>query len=193
MALSRRDHRAPDQKRPKLFSRKMLLADVLAVISLFVGFWLTGWATITIMSLLFGRQAEAAAVTIQTSPVKSGLIGAGMVATLGVLSVIFMLAPLPLGKVIGAVMFMFLFMVSFLGTAGICHIAARRVTEGYPGLAPFAALSRAAAILVTASMLPVVGWLFIAPLIVFVSLGAGTRSLMRRKPVMVMQNGTSPS
>lgn len=174
----------------------MLLADVLAVISLFVGLWLTGWATITIMSLLFGRQAEAAAKDIQSSSIKSGLIGAGLVVTLGVLSVVLMALPLPLGKVIGAVLFMFLFMVSFLGTAGICHIAARRVTDGYPGLAPFAALSRSAAILVTASMLPVIGWFFVAPLIIFVSLGAGTRSLLRRKSVLappVMQSGVSSS
>jgi hypothetical protein len=61
--------------------------------------------------------------------------------------------------------------------------AAGRVQEHEPRLSPYAALMRGAALVVVPGLLPVFGWFIIAPAMLFVGVGAGTKALHIVPPV----------
>jgi hypothetical protein len=56
-------------------------------------------------------------------------------------------------------------------------LASRRIRALDASISPFSALSRGAALVVLPSLLPVLGWFLVGPLLFFVGLGAGIRSL----------------
>jgi hypothetical protein len=56
-------------------------------------------------------------------------------------------------------------------------LLADRVLEHEPKISPYAALMRGAALVVVPGLLPVLGWFLVAPVMLFVGLGASTKAL----------------
>jgi hypothetical protein len=136
--------------------------------------------------LLFQNRTNQAADAIAGGPWKSGLAGFG-VALIGIpFSVVAF--QLPGGRLIGMILILTMLMLAAIGGAGISLLAARRIRALDTSISPFSALSRGAAIVVLPSLLPILGWFLVAPLLFFVGLGAGVRTL--KSPATATQSYT---
>ncbi len=155
----------------------MTLGDVLAVV---MGVLATGtclWAAFLGAAFLFPRKSEAArdALTQQTKKT----LGVGVVTALlaGFGGIALLNVPNGLLKLIGWVLLVGLLTCACLGSAGLSLLAADRIRERDKRTRPIAALRLGAAVLVCAGFLPVVGWLFLFPVSLIASVGAGLIAL----------------
>jgi hypothetical protein len=146
------------------------------VASLF-GICLSAWATLLAFSLLFPDRATKAADSIHGSPVKMGLLGTGITALLFVGGILLLQQPLPLVKLVGWMLLLANLSLAAMGCSGLATIMAGRVQKHEPNLSAYAALMRGAALVVVPGILPFFGWFLIAPAVLLVGVGAGTKAL----------------
>jgi len=83
----------------------------------------------------------------------------------------------PLGVVIGWTLVLMVLGVGAIGAAGLGHLAGRSLARMAPDMPEYPAFVRGSAFLVTASMLPILGWFAFGPLTLLASLGAGLRAV----------------
>lgn len=155
----------------------LILGDVLAVVASLFGVCLSAWATLVAFSLLFPDRAERAADSIRESPGKMAGLGLVSTAVLALLSLSLLQQPLPLLKLAGWAIALSLLSLAALGCSGLCLVMAKRVQEHEPALSPYAALMRGAALVVVPGILPIFGWFLVAPAMLAVGVGAGTRAI----------------
>jgi len=162
-----------------------ILGDVFAVVAVLVGLFLTGYALVFALGLLFQNAADEMSAQITDRPFATGLKG----ALTGVFSTIFFLViaqiPLPLTKLMGSLGVMVILMMSMLGWSAIARIMSRRLTDMDPGMGAQVAWSRAVMILMGAALFPFIGWMVVAPALAFVGFGASLSLLKSRKPEIV--------
>jgi hypothetical protein len=166
----------------------MALGDVTMFLSLFFGTGATLWAVLLILDLLFPRRVAASAQLVERAPGRSfgfGLLlaGVGIALSLGLLN-----GAGPL-KLLGIILVGFLGVVASLGSAGIARIVAARVAErtggrGFGGHLAFGDMKTGAALMIAASMLPVVGWFFFFPVLFILSIGVGVQALRKPAPAL---------
>lgn len=167
------------------------IGDVLAVIGVVVTVVVSTWALVLTVSILFGRRTMRAQARVEQAPVKTILLGAAMTLILGFIVVALLNQPNPLGKLIGWVIYLLMLVVTAIGLSGLAGLLARHLAQMEPSLSPYGALSRAAFICVVAMLLPIFGWFVVAPLTLFVSLGAGTLATLERTPAVAPPQPTN--
>lgn len=155
----------------------LILGDVLAVVASLFGVCLSAWATLLAFSLLFPGRAEQAANSIRVSPGKMAGQGLASTTVLVILSLVLLQQPLPILKLAGWAIALALLSLAALGLSGLCLVMAARVQEHEPSLSPYAALMRGAALVVVPGLLPIFGWFLVAPAMLAVGVGAGTRAI----------------
>ncbi|MBL8049465.1 MAG: hypothetical protein JNJ45_12370 [Chthonomonas sp.] len=157
----------------------IVLGDVFAVIATLLASFLTSYAMILGLSLLYPSRSRAAANYLATNSAQGFwrglLMGGGALFGLVVLSQV----PVPLAKLASLLGFCLLICVAMVGASGITQNMANRLRTMDPGLSPHAALSKSTMLLVGAGLFPVVGWFLFAPAILFVSLGGGIAAWRR--------------
>jgi len=153
----------------------MYLGDVLAWVAGIIGFALTSWATILASGLLFESRARLSRVEIEQSTGRVFFRGALLMATVGTLSFSLVNHPFPLLKLVGFGVLAWLLAAAAIGIAGISLLIADRI-RNHQEMPVFTAQSRASAITVAVSMVPIVGWLLFAPAVFLFGLGAGWRA-----------------
>jgi hypothetical protein len=153
----------------------MLLGDVFSVIAAIVGIAICAWALLLCVSVFFVRRTNAASQLIMASPVKLTLIGLGAALLVGGGGLALISQPLPLLKLVGWVMVLWLMAVSFTGSAGLVKIGGERILELDRRLSSYAAMSRGAMFLILSSIFPVLGWFLFGPIIFCLGIGAGLR------------------
>lgn len=161
----------------------MLIGEVLAVVAILLGTALTTWTTLLAFRLLFPKRVAIAADEMRRGAFPLALVGGGMILAPGTIAFMMLSAgPGPV-KIVGFVMLAWILAIGAVGGAGI----AATLEDRMDGVTGFARTSRAAAILVGASNLPVLGWFVFAPSVLAVALGAGVRALLRseRPPIVV--------
>lgn len=156
------------------------IGDSFAIVALLVGFGLTTWAMMLGAAILFAQKAQAARTLTEQHPWRSFAIGLALVLTAGTVSLIALNIPNPAAKMIGMMGLMGLVSLSMFGMSGLCMILAGRIRAMEPGISVYASLTKAATVIVIASFLPVLGWFFVAPLLLIVSMGVGIQAVIAR-------------
>lgn len=156
------------------------IGDVLAVVASVVGAAVSAWALTICAALLFTRRAAAAHAALQQSWAKCFI--AGLFATFALLFVSTQLAllPLPVAKLTGLLGFAATLALAAVGSAGFAGLVTERIIRHDPGVSAYSALTRGAGLLVAAAAFPVLGFFVITPLLIVLSVGAGTIALVRR-------------
>lgn len=161
------------------------IGDSFSIVAILMGIGFTTWALILAASLLFNGRAHAAKERYESHPWAGFGIGLVMTLTVGLLSLVLAQVPVPLFKIMGTSGLMLLLAISSLGSAGLCQLIAVRIRNLEPTLSPYAALTRAAMLIVVAGFFPILGWFFIGPILFVTSLGIGVQALVaRNRPVV---------
>lgn len=158
----------------------IVLGDVFAVIATLLASFLTSYAMILGLSLLYPTRSQAAANYLSTNSSKAfwrGLVIGGISAFV---LVILAQVPLPLAKLASLLGFCLLICIAMVGASGITLNMAARLRVMDPSMSPNAANSRSTMLLVGAGLFPVVGWFLFAPAILLVSLGGGIAAWSRQ-------------
>ena len=161
----------------------MLLGDVWAVIATIVGIAVCAWALLLCFSFFFVRRTGAAKDLIVKSPVKMILMGLGATLVLGGTGTVLTNLPFAGAKLLGMVMLLGLFAISFTGSAGLVQIVGERIHELDSRLSAYGAMSRGAMFIVLSCIFPVLGWLLMTPIILCLGVGAGLRVMRLKESV----------
>jgi hypothetical protein len=157
----------------------MTIGDVMAVVGLIFGICLSLWVMLIGTALLFESKVRVARRVWETQTTGAFWLGALLVVTLGVLSVVLLNAPGAF-KFLGFLLLMLLFATSLLGGAGLALLLSERTSERDERLSPLTSLARGAGIMALAWVFPVLGWFLVAPVSVIIGLGVGVKALAPR-------------
>ncbi|MBS1707010.1 MAG: hypothetical protein JST40_14185 [Armatimonadetes bacterium] len=157
----------------------VVVGDVFAVVSILVGVFLTGFAAIFGLGLLFGGKVETASMGIETAPFKRLILGIGVGLPMAAIAIALASVPMPLVKLFGITMLMFVLAIALFGMSGLSWLISKRMRHLDPSTTPQQAFSRATMILVGASLFPLVGWFLIAPMAIFAGFGTGLVALFK--------------
>ncbi|MGC8783890.1 MAG: hypothetical protein ACP5RN_05840, partial [Armatimonadota bacterium] len=130
--------------------------------------------------VLFGERTARARERLEHSPVKVTLLGAGIGLVLGFLVVALINHPIPWLKLVGWMIYLLMLVAAAIGFSGIATLVAHRLAALEPALTPYSALSRGALFCVLATLVPILGWFVVGPLMTFASIGAGVEALFTR-------------
>lgn len=157
------------------------IGDSFAVVALLGGICLSAWALIMAVALVFPARAQMGRERLVSKPWASFLIGMLLWATIGFLSVVLLASPLPPAKLLGWMGILSLASIAAVGSAGLASLASERLSAMAPDATPYVSLSKSAATIVIASLVPILGWFLIVPFLVFASTGAGVAALRHRQ------------
>lgn len=141
------------------------------------GLFITSWVTSIAIMLLFPNVSERARVAATERTAKTVGLGLVLLLTIGLLGIVGLGNPLPILKLVGWVIILGLLAVAAVGTSGISQAAGYRLKELDPSISLSQAMLRGAAFVVGPTILPLLGWMFYAPLLLLASLGAGWKAL----------------
>lgn len=155
----------------------MTIGDVLATLSFLAGAGFSCWALLVASALLWHGRADWARAQLEARPWRVLATGVGSAIGGGLL--IALLANLPNGvlKLSGWLLFFVMLGVAALGGGALATLGGERLRRACPELSVLGAISRAAALLVGAQFVPLLGWFVLLPLSFFLALGAGCRAL----------------
>lgn len=160
----------------------MTIGDVLAVIAGVLATGATLWASILVLVVLFPARTGRAGKALEERASRCLWTGAIAAFTVGLAAWVMAFSPgiggLP--KLLGWILLLLLLLVATLGSAGIAEVGAARIRQRDPRIRPLAALGKATGLMITAGLVPGLGWLVLFPLMLMVSLGAGFAALTGR-------------
>ena len=159
----------------------MTLGDILAALAVVFIIGVSWAATILLAALGFPASVARAEFSLTASPGQCAARGAGTVLAFGLLAGGLLSAGAGPMKLLGGAVLGSLGMVAAMGSAGVIHLLARRIDALGSPLSPFGSLTRAAILYVSAGYLPVIGWFFLVPVALLLSLGSGVSALRRPK------------
>lgn len=157
------------------------IGDSFAVVAILGGICLSAWALIMAVALVFPGKAQHARERLIRKPWAAFFVGLLIWATFGFVSFLFLASPLPLAKLVGWMGILGLTSIAAIGSAGLATLASERLKAMAPEQTPYASLSKSAAYIVIAGLVPVLGWFLIVPFLIFASTGAGTAALLVRE------------
>lgn len=160
------------------------IGDVMAVIAIVVAVVLSLWALVIAVSVLFGERTARARERLEHSPGKVTLLGAVIALVLGILVAALLNQPHGFLKLVGWLIYLLLLIAGAIGFSGLSALVAQRLTRLEPSLTPYGALSRGALFCVLATLVPILGWFVVGPLMSFASLGAGVEAIFARAPAI---------
>ncbi|GMV88818.1 MAG: hypothetical protein AMXMBFR81_17490 [Chthonomonas sp.] len=151
--------------------------DVIAVIAGILLWTVSGWCLVVGAATLFRDKTRRARDAAESAPWRTLLSGAAIVAIGVFLGAVLSNIPNGLTRLLGFSAFLGLLALGLLGAAGIATLVGERLRHLDANLSPYAALSRGTVVLVVGCLFPLLGWLVFAPILLFVSVGAGVRAL----------------
>jgi len=165
----------------------LTIGDSFSIVAILVGLGLTTWSLIAVIAFLFPTKVQIASDKASTRPWASFGLGILMVVVLLIAVILFNFSA-PGTKLLGAILFLGTLMVGVLGVAGLAQFAARRLSPTLSSMnTDPQAFLKAAGFIVTAGMLPILGWFVFMPVVLIVSMGAGLSALLHRSPNLVPQ------
>ncbi|MBX3118195.1 MAG: hypothetical protein KF784_03955 [Fimbriimonadaceae bacterium] len=156
----------------------LIIGDVLAVVASIIFICASIWATIMASCLLFSNKVKHAQTSFETKPGVVFGVGFGTVLFISVL--VTMLWVVPLTRVFSFTLFMVALSVALMGAGGLAKVLGNRISPLDPDVSSFKNMARGGGLMVALSLVPLVGWFFFTPLMIIMSLGAGTMSLFSR-------------
>jgi len=156
----------------------MTLAQVQATIAL-ITFLITTWAGLTIaVALLLPKNAGKAESFIAESPFKSFLTGLAMLLPFAI-TVAMVRLPGGGAKLLGFLGIVALGAALAIGAAGMSLLLGRRISDMAGDRPGFSSLVRGGIVYSLAIGFPLIGWFGFLPAAIVISLGSGTRALLR--------------
>ncbi len=165
--------------------------DVMAGMAFIIGVAVSIWAVLVASALIFRKRAEYAQRYFEIAPWRTFFIGLAFGGGGTTIGFILLAAAPQLLKLVGWFVLSLVFAISLIGASGFVQLAASRIATMENTSAGFSALTRAAGIIVLASMVPLFGWLAIAPVLTLTAFGAGLQALAFG-PVASSQSVSAP-
>lgn len=156
------------------------IGDVFSVIAALFAVCLSSWALMLVLTLLFPQRAQVVQTTITERPWRAFFVGLSLLLVVGTLALALSANPVPAVKLVGIVMLLALLSVAALGAGGLSLLIGQRMQPMDPSLSAYKAVGRGAAIVVAATLLPLVGWWVFTPIVLAMSLGAGVSAMLSR-------------
>ena len=157
----------------------LTIGDSFSIVAILVGLGLTTWSLIASIAFLFPGRVALAAQKAERSSVASFFSGLAMLVVM-ILGFVLFVSPAPGAKLLGMMIFFGCLMIGVFGVAGLAHLASRRLSPNPDSQA----FLKAAGLLVTAGMLPLLGWFLFMPAVLIISMGAGITSLVYKAPTL---------
>jgi hypothetical protein len=154
------------------------IGDVFAVIFALTGIGLTAWALTVSCALLFPERVHLAREGAEKGFWRNLPLGL-LVLLVGLVGVVLLGGHLP-AKMLGWLLISGVLGVGAVGAAGLSHLASTRLKRMAPEMGEYPAFVRGAGFIVTASMLPVLGWFLFAPAVLLTSFACGARAAFHR-------------
>ncbi|MBS1715990.1 MAG: hypothetical protein JST30_16810 [Armatimonadetes bacterium] len=165
----------------------MLIGNVLAAVATVFTAAIALLCTMVLTSLLFPARSARAAKEVEAHPWKCALTGLVLGGAFFLVGTVLFQIPNPVTRTLGVLVYLVFVLVACAGSGGLARLVASRIDARNSSEAPLWAVAVGAALVVGSSLLPVVGWALLAPLILVVSLGAGLRSGRKdRAPVPIV-------
>ncbi|HRK20250.1 MAG TPA: hypothetical protein PLX06_00475 [Fimbriimonadaceae bacterium] len=161
------------------------IGDVFSVIAAIFAVCLSSWALMLATTLLFPQKTQVAQNALTGKPWMSFFGGLILLIVGGGFGVALSANPIPGVKLFGAVILLALLSVAVVGAGGLSFLIGQRMQPMDPSLSAYKAVGRGAAIVVTATLLPFVGWWVFTPVVLAMSLGAGVSALLSRQPSVI--------
>jgi hypothetical protein len=150
----------------------MTIGDILAVIAAIMTI-AAGWgATVLLAALFFPQRTARARKALVERPKLSTARGAGLTLAGGFLAVALLNMPGPM-KLVGGAVCALMAIVAAIGSAAIVTVVSERIQGMGTHMHPFHALTRGTTLYIASGLLPIVGWFFLAPVALILSVGAG--------------------
>jgi hypothetical protein len=159
------------------------MADVYAVFGVLLALGIAFPGMLTAVWLLFPERVEHSRMRIMQTPGRC--LGLGMIVAFlfGIPIIIFVILPFGPAKLIGGIILTLVLALSTLGAAGLTFGMAVRLRENSDGkINSVPAFIGSAIALELAAFFPFIGWFFVIPLGMVVSLGATTFALFQWVP-----------
>jgi hypothetical protein len=156
------------------------IGDAFSIVAILGGICISAWALILGTALLFPQRAAIARDHLAGSPWRSFGVGLVLFVVLGTFSLIALGQPVPVGKLLGWTVLLGMLSVGVYGAAGMATLASERMRVLAGDMTPYVSLSKSAAVLVIAGLVPMLGWFLIVPVVTIFSLGAGAMALFGR-------------
>lgn len=156
------------------------LGDNFAIVAIIAGICLSAWALIMSVALVFPAKADHARFRLVRKPWATSFIGFGLWLAVGTLSIAMLANPLPLAKLVGWMGILGLLSIAAIGMSGLATLASERLRTMAPDQTVYTSLSKSAAFIVIAGVVPILGWFLIVPLLIFASTGAGVVALVAK-------------
>jgi hypothetical protein len=178
----------------------MTIGDVLAMIAAFV-LTATAWgAMILFTDLLFPARSCKAEESLTTRPWACLARGVGVVVIITVITLITLNTGAGPVRLLAGAAVGYGGLLSAVGSAGIVRLTASRLAVSMnaaklpaneDNMLTFALLLRSTALYILTGLLPIVGWLFVTPIFLLLSIGAGSAALLGRNKTQVV-TGPAP-
>jgi hypothetical protein len=159
----------------------MTIGDVLAAVAAIFALGATWAATLLLVALAFPARVRQIQERLVSSP------GACLARGLGIV-LLFLIIDVPLSqhpagplKLLSYILLAGLGTFAALGSAGIARLVGERIQGVGASMSPFASLTRGTILYVIAGFLPIIGWLFVTPIALLLSLGSAV-TVSRRNP-----------
>jgi hypothetical protein len=151
----------------------MTIGDVLAVIAA-VSLLGASWAaTLLLAALAFPERTLRAQQRVEAAPGACLLRGLLALLVIGLPALALGQSPAGPVRLVAGALWAGLAAIAALGGAGVVRLLGERIESAGTQMPPFAALTRATLLFVTAGFLPLVGWFLVVPAAALVSLGGG--------------------
>ena len=159
----------------------MTIGDVLAVIAavLLVG---SAWAaTILVVALAFPARVARAGAKLTAAPGRCAGRGFGVMLAVGLLAAVSVRTGRGRSSCWRLLILGAAGVVAALGSAAMVRLLGERIDAMGSPMAPFASLTRASVLYVAAGFLPVIGWFFVLPAALLLSVGAAASPCCARR------------
>ena len=159
----------------------MIMADVLKIVFLILGFLLSFNAYWLLGAGLFPHTTGRAARCFQCCPVRITIFGLLLLAPLITLGLVVMKSPQPFLKIVGGVVVFVPLLVALLGSAGLCQHIGTGLLSSMDETQPWRRVYRGGLVLALSFLMPVIGWFIVLPLALAGGFGAGLAAIFAGK------------
>jgi hypothetical protein len=161
------------------------IGSALTIIAILFGMAFSSWALLIGCALIFRKKARISYSLLQYAPGRSFFLGAVMLFIFGLISLVFLSAPLPAAKLLGYSGLLLVFSLAALGGSGLVLLVADRLLQYDTKLRPYVAMSRAALLIVSAGLVPLLGLFVIFPAVLAIGIGAAAQAIFMRHEIVV--------
>lgn len=153
------------------------IGDVLTVLAVIAGTYVSVWAMIIGCALVFPKKAARAEEHLRTAPWISLILGAALFIIGGFFTILLLNLHNPVLTLLGWLLAVAMIVTMVAGGSGLALVMGARMQQLDRRCSAYRGLARSAGLMVLAVLVPIIGWT-IAGVAAFASLGAGFQAIL---------------